>query len=149
MATLDHRHHRHHRAPTYPAAPSWCYGTPGLARSQQLAALALGDTDRRRMAERALLYCLADPVQLGQLTDRSLCHGVGGLLRVVQRVATDAEEPGAFTARLPHLAERFLSADSPAKAGFLEGAAGAALAFQSAEVRAVPLGNWDACLLLT
>ncbi|WP_369188936.1 lanthionine synthetase C family protein [Streptomyces sp. R08] len=134
-------------SPVHPAAPSWCYGTPGLARAQQLAALALGDTDRRRMAERALLYCLSDPIQLDHLTDRGLCHGVGGLLRVVQRVAMDADEPHLFTDRLPQLTHRFLSVGPPTEAGFLEGAAGADLAFQDAEAN-TPVGDWDACLLL-
>ncbi|MEU1710122.1 lanthionine synthetase LanC family protein [Streptomyces sp. NPDC005706] len=80
-------------ASTHGQAPSWCYGTPGIVRAQQLAALALADEDRQRRAERALLSCLADRQQLAQLKDRSLCHGVGGLIRTVQRVAADAETP--------------------------------------------------------
>jgi len=136
-------------APALPAAPSWCYGTPGLARAQQLAAVAVGDEDRKRMAERALLYCLDDPTQLDQLTNRGLCHGVGGLLRTVQRVAEDAEIPHVFTDRLPYLRQRFLSVDPPDEPGFLEGTAGATLAFQSAESGAVPVADWDACLLLS
>ncbi|WP_250854074.1 lanthionine synthetase C family protein [Streptomyces malaysiensis] len=133
--------------PTSPAAPSWCYGTPGLVRAQQLAAIALGDPDRKRMAERALLSCLADPHQLDQLTNPGLCHGLGGLIRVVQRVAQDAEEPSLFTDRLPQLSARLPSLDLPAEMGFLEGAAGAALASQSA-AEANPLSDWEACLLL-
>ncbi|XUL89042.1 lanthionine synthetase C family protein [Streptomyces galilaeus] len=134
-------------SPVHPAAPSWCYGTPGLARAQQLAALALGETDRRRMAERALLSCLSDPLQLDHLTNRGLCHGVGGLSRVVQRVATDADEPHLFTDHLPQLTHRFLSVGPPTESGFLEGTAGADLAFQDAEA-GTPMGDWDACLLL-
>lgn len=135
-------------APTLPAAPSWCYGTPGMARAQQLAAIALGDKDRQRMAERALLYCLNDPQQLDQLSTRGLCHGVGGVLRTVQRFAEDAEVPHAFTDRLPQLRQRFLAAAPPGETGFLEGEAGAVLAFQSAEPGAGPVTDWDACLLL-
>ncbi|MEV6129392.1 lanthionine synthetase C family protein [Streptomyces violaceusniger] len=134
--------------PTSPAAPSWCYGAPGLARAQQLAAIALGDADRKCMAERALHSCLTDPHQLDQLTNRGLCHGVGGLLRVVQRVAQDAEEPSAFTEHLSQLNQRFLNIGPAAEAGFLEGAAGAILAFQSAEADTAPVTDWDACLLL-
>ncbi|MFE2426468.1 lanthionine synthetase C family protein [Streptomyces sp. NPDC059373] len=134
--------------PTHPGVPSWCYGTPGLARAQQLTALALGDAPRKRMAERALLYCLADPLQLDQLTDRGLCHGVCGLLRVVQRVAEDADKPDAFTNHLAQLRECFLTAGPPAETGFLEGAAGAVLAFQDAEAGTAPASDWDACLLL-
>ncbi|MBB6421961.1 lanthionine synthetase C family protein [Streptomyces sp. AK010] len=135
-------------APVQPIAPSWCYGTPGLARAQQLAAMALADAERKRMAERALLHCLADPPQLDQLITRGLCHGVGGLLRTVQRVAEDAETPTAFTDRVPELRERFLALSPPKEPGFLEGAAGAALAFQSAEPGSEPATDWDACLLL-
>lgn len=135
--------------PAHPATPSWCYGTPGLARAQQLAALALGDAHRKHMAERALLYCLADPLQLDKLTDRGLCHGIGGLLRVIQRVTEDTDEPGAFTARLPQLNQRFLTAEPLAETGFLEGGAGAALAFQNSEAGTGPASDWDACLLLT
>ncbi|MCW8382369.1 lanthionine synthetase C family protein [Streptomyces justiciae] len=136
-------------APALPAAPSWCYGTPGLARAQQLAAIAVGDEDRKRMAERALLYCLDDPTQLDQLTNRGLCHGIGGLLRAVQRVAEEAEIPYAFTDHLPSLRQRFLTADPPDEPGFLEGTAGATLALQSAESEAEPVADWDACLLLS
>ncbi|MGJ5898449.1 lanthionine synthetase [Streptomyces sp. V2] len=128
--------------------PSWCYGTPGLVRAQQLAALALGDPDRKRMAERALLSGLADTHQLDRLTGQGLCHGVGGLLRTVQRVAQDADDPAAFTRFLPQLSERFLAAGVPAEAGFLEGAAGAALAFEGVKTDEAPGGDWDACLLL-
>lgn len=134
--------------PIHPAAPSWCYGTPGLARAQQLAAIALADTDRRRMAERALLDCLTDPHQLDRFTNRGLCHGVGGLLRTVQRVAEDAETPTAFTDRLPELRDRFLALAPPEEPGFLEGTAGAALSFQAAEPGSGPTTNWDACLML-
>jgi hypothetical protein len=136
-------------APALPAAPSWCYGTPGLARAQQLAAIALDDQERKQMTERALLYCLSDPYQLDQLTGRGLCHGIGGLLCTVQRVAQDAEVPHLFTDRLPQISRRFLAAGPPQETGFLEGAAGAILAFQSAEPSAGSATDWDACLLLS
>ncbi|MFF9244607.1 lanthionine synthetase C family protein [Streptomyces sp. NPDC014776] len=135
-------------ADTHTGAPSWCYGTPGLVRAQQLAAIALGDDDRKRMAERALLYCLADPRQLDQLHSRGLCHGIAGLIRTVQRVADDAETPGPFHNWLKEAHPRFLAAPPPRDPGFLEGAAGAALAFRSAEPGATSATDWDACLLL-
>lgn len=137
-------------APTLSAAPSWCYGTPGLARAQQLAAIVTGDNDRKRMAERALLHCMTDPHQLDQIDNRGLCHGFGGILRTVLRVAEDAETPAAFTTRTGLLTGRFLTAGPPEESGFLEGKTGAALAFQDAEANgaAAPQGHWDACLLL-
>ncbi|GGM20809.1 hypothetical protein GCM10010129_76350 [Streptomyces fumigatiscleroticus] len=158
---LDHLRHNDHRGtrwprwisaqgapPAPPAAPSWCYGTPGLARAQQLAGIALGDADRKRMAERALLFCLSDARQFGQLTGRGLCHGLGGLLRTVQRVAEDAEAPHLFTTWRHLLRQRYLTAEPPEDTGFLHGAAGAALAFRHAEFDAGPAGDWDTCLLL-
>ncbi|WP_217213100.1 hypothetical protein [Streptomyces sp. AC550_RSS872] len=120
----------------------------GIANCQQLAAMALADADRKRMAERALLYCLTDPPQLDQLTTRGLCHGVGGLLCTVQRVAEDAETPTAFSDRLPELRERFLALSPPKEPGFLTGAAGAALAFQGTEPGSEIPTEWDGCLLL-
>lgn len=137
-------------APALPAAPSWCYGTPGLARAQQLAAIVTGDEDRKRMAERALLHCMTDPHQLDRIDNRGLCHGFGGILRTALRVAEDAETPAAFTTRTGLLTGRFLTAGAPEDGGFLEGKTGAALAFQDAETTgaAAPQGQWDACLLL-
>ncbi|MEK8144023.1 lanthionine synthetase LanC family protein [Streptomyces sp. M10(2022)] len=73
-----------------PGRPSWCYGTPGIARARQLAALALGDALLQHRAEMALAACVTDERQLAQLTDASLCHGWAGLVRAVQRAATDA-----------------------------------------------------------
>nr|MDT0666338.1 lanthionine synthetase LanC family protein [Micromonospora sp. DSM 115978] len=52
---LDGGEPRHHRPPR----PSWCYGTPGIARAQQLAGRALGDTARQRTVERAFATCIA------------------------------------------------------------------------------------------
>src|SRR5206468_664968 len=79
-----------------PGRPSWCYGTPGLARAQQLAALALADPRRQRLAEQALAGCVADERQLAQLGDASLCHGWAGLLQATWRVAAEASNPEPF-----------------------------------------------------
>lgn len=137
--------------PPLPASPSWCHGTPGLARAQQLAAIVTGDDDRKRMAEHALLRCITDPNQLDLIDNRGLCHGFGGMLRTVQRVAEDAETPAVLTARTSLLTHRFLTADAPQGSGFLEGRTGAALALQDVESdgTTAPRGQWDACLLLT
>lgn len=53
----------------------------GLARAQQLAGLALGDTARTRLAEQSLAVCLGDRRQLDQLASVSLCHGWAGTLQ--------------------------------------------------------------------
>ncbi|RQX16178.1 lanthionine synthetase [Micromonospora ureilytica] len=124
-----------------PLRPSWCYGAPGIARAQQLTALALGDTTRQRLAESALIACLNDPTQIRQLTDRSLCHGTGGLLTTARRTAADALTPIPL-APLERLHEQAPeTTDQPA--GFLAGTSGAALA-----TTGTTKTSWDACLLL-
>lgn len=90
-----------------PQRPSWRYGTPGLARAQLLAALALGDQQRQRRAEDALAGCVADEDQLSQLGDDSLCHGWAGLLQTTRRAAADAGPNSELAGLLPHLQTRF------------------------------------------
>lgn len=114
-----------------PSRPSWCYGTAGLARAQQLAAT----------------------------TDFSLCHGYAGLVHIAGRATADALTP-ELTACLPLLLSAIVpdtDADglveslrrSPAgDMGLLEGAAGIALALHTAEAETPPVSGWDSCLLI-
>ncbi|GAB3454270.1 lanthionine synthetase C family protein [Actinophytocola sediminis] len=140
-------------ASTVPASsrqrPSWCYGTPGIARAQQLAALATRDTERRRIAEAAMLDCLRDPAQLDRLTDSGLCHGLAGVLQAAWRMADAAPEPD-LAAELPNLVDRLLtrSTCSPRDPEFLDGCAGVALALHTVGANTAPLSHWDTCLLL-
>ncbi|MFG3403618.1 lanthionine synthetase C family protein [Streptomyces sp. NPDC048142] len=129
-----------------PLRPSWCYGTPGLARAQQLAALALGDTDRQHLAEHALLACLSDPDQLGRIRDAGICHGAAGLLHTTHRVARDAIVTG-FDAHLSSLRTLLLKQPPTDDDGFLDGEAGRALALQTAQTPGTTVSGWDACLL--
>lgn len=147
--TPDEVHPQRTRQPG-PLQPSWCYGTPGLARAQQLAGLATGDTERQRTAEAALLGCLSDPAQLARITDGSLCHGTAGLLHTAWRMAADAATPN-IAAHLPQLSARLLTQlrSSPQGVELLEGSTGAALALHTAATDTAPLSHWDACLLLT
>lgn len=132
-----------------PQRPSWCYGTPGLARAQQLAALALGDQHRQRAAENAVTACVADEEQLALLDDACLCHGWAGLVQTVRRTAADAGPDSELTALLPRLHTRFehhLHGRRPVTGdGLLEGTAGIALTRHAATA---PAFRWDACLLL-
>ena len=142
----------HTRRPTQPGPlrPSWCYGTPGLARAQQLAGIATGDTARQRMAEHALAACLSDPAQLSRITDTSLCHGWAGLFQTAWRAARDAHTP-AITACLPHLTGLLVQHGRPGTgegAGLLEGDAGLALALHTAANTRPPVSGWDGCLLI-
>lgn len=131
-----------------PLRPSWCYGTPGLARAQQLAALALGDRTRQQAAEDALTRCLADPVQLARISDPALCHGWAGLLMTAWHAATDAATPGV-AAHLPHLIDTLLTHTGDGPPGLIEGSAGVALTLHTLATDATEThGGWPACLLL-
>ncbi|GAA0384241.1 lanthionine synthetase C family protein [Streptomyces luteireticuli] len=130
-----------------PMRPSWCYGTPGLARAQQLAGIALGDAARQRMAEDALVDCLSDPAQLDQITDSGLCHGAAGLLHTAVRVAQDARRH-ELTARLPRLRELLLAQEPEGEEGLLRGSTGPELVAQAAASGGIPASGWDVCLLL-
>ncbi|MEV7781757.1 lanthionine synthetase C family protein [Kitasatospora sp. NPDC088351] len=147
-----------------PLRPSWCYGGAGLGRVQQLAALALGDTDRQLLAEIGLVGALSDPAQLAATTDISLCHGFAGLAHVAARAADDAlpETVGQLRALIPALlsavhppgtdAEHVTTALMGAAdggPGLLDGAAGVALAVLTPSAAAPPSSAWDACLLIS
>ncbi len=152
-----------HLAPSAPRRPSWCYGTAGLARAQQLAALALGDSGRQVEAENALVAALTDPAQINATTDNGLCHGFAGLAHVAARTAADAgpSTAGRLRATIPALLNEVCPPTSdPADAalamvhdkqggsGFLNGASGIALALQAATTAAPPRSSWDTCLLI-
>ncbi len=124
-----------------PLRPSWCYGTPGIARAQQLAARALGDPARQHLAETAFSRCANDPAQTSQLTSRGLCHGTAGLLAAGRRIAADALTPMPVTSLL-RLHQQTAAGDGE-PAGLLDGAAGATLATSQI------MTSWDACLLLS
>lgn len=144
--------------------PSWCYGTAGLARAQQLAALALGDRDRQLTAERELLDALTDRYHLAATTDIALCHGFAGLAHVTARTADDALPANARELRmlLPALLSAVLPPGSDPEdtitelvnaddggPGLLDGIAGLALATLAPATGTVPHSAWDACLLIS
>lgn len=128
-----------------PARQSWCYGLPGIARAQQLAALALGDTARRQAAEDTVERILTDPRHLARITDSTLCHGWAGLLALTRAVVADSPAPERFTPLIQDLHRR-LAADWEhlPKPGFMEGRAGAQLALDGTDTT-----GWTSALLLT
>lgn len=141
-----------------PQRPSWCYGTPGLARARQLAALALDDRQRQRRAEAALVACVVDDTQLAQLRDGSLCHGWAGLVHTTWRAAADANPDSELASLLPHLRDRWNQhrARVSDQHGMLEGAAGIVLTQYtiattgtSRDAGERTAAGWDACLLIT
>ncbi|MFD5659867.1 lanthionine synthetase C family protein [Streptomyces hirsutus] len=136
---------------TEPGRPSWCYGTPGIGRALQLAALARSNEQVRRFAEHVVLGSITDPRQLSQLEDATLCHGWTGLLLACDRIASDAMTP-AIANQLPvlrsHLDAHMVRHEIPENAGLLSGNAGVLLTLHTLSTpRPIDLG-WETCLLL-
>jgi hypothetical protein len=138
--------------------PSWCYGTPGHARAQQLAGLALGDHERMRLAERALAEralagCVLDRKVTGLLTDASLCHGWAGVVQALWRATSDALDPGPLQAALREarrgMEDQLTRTGPSASGGLLEGRSGIMLAQNDLSHEGGEPPAWDACLLLT
>lgn len=151
-----------------PVRPSWCYGTPGIARALHLAGIATHDSGRRTDAEHAVAACLADADQLRRLTDDTVCHGWAGLALTAWRTATDAGTDARTSPLAPHLHglvdQLFRPAgghhagrddDAPRgphrgrAEGLLEGRRGVELVLDTI-ARAPSAGTrWDRCLLIT
>jgi hypothetical protein len=130
-----------------PGRSSWCYGTAGIARALQLAAIATGDMPRQSAAEHAFAACLTAS-RLASLTEPGLCHGFAGLYQTAVRVSRDALTP-AIASRLPDLAAMLaVHADDVTEPGLLTGTDGVRLALETARTGAPPRSGWDSCLLL-
>jgi hypothetical protein len=153
-AMISLREHRQGRtSQERQARPSWCYGTPGQARAQQLAGLALGDQERVRVAERALAGCVLDQQVTALLADASLCHGWAGVVQALWRAASDALSPQPLQAALLKarrgMEDHLARAGPPASGGLLEGTSGIQLAQNDLPRTGGEPPAWDACLLLT
>lgn len=131
-----------------PSRPSWCYGTPGIVRAQQVAGLVLGDRTRRRCVENILAWCLTDERQLAQLGDVSLCHGWAGVVHTAWRASRHNDRLAATLPRLLDGLATHLARQPPSERGLLTGAAGAMLAQRAARTNTPPVTQWDICLLL-
>ncbi|MCF3119122.1 lanthionine synthetase C family protein [Streptomyces arenae] len=148
------------------ARTGWCYGTPGVARALQLAALALKEADWNRQAVAAVAASCDRPGRARAFGDPTLCHGLAGLTTIVTLMA---REPGGaeLAALIPELSDALADAADPGhpflwaaatpggstvvhRPGFLDGAAGAALALRFATDPDAPRGelSWQAALLL-
>lgn len=148
------------RAGLGPSRPSWCYGTAGVARVQQITGQALGDPVRQQAAEDALIKAMTDPQQLEAITDASLCHGFAGLAHIIQIAATESLAPD-MTDCLPALLKPFTDVDpdeivgrlltpaaGTADIGLLEGAAGIALALHGIAIGVPAASGWNICFLI-
>lgn len=147
----------------FPARTAWCYGSPGIARSLWLAGHALEEASWRRHGLAALLAALERPGPDWGVHDASLCHGWAGLLQIVTRMAADCPDAGlepavdylavqalsVFDAASPFGFRQHLPSGVPlSRPGFLEGAAGTALALHGYAQGAPPRTPWEAALLL-
>lgn len=130
-----------------PGRPSWCYGTPGVARALQLAALARHDKRRQADAENILARCVTDPGQTALLTSLGLCHGWAGATAAAWHASRDADGI-ILSAGVGALAGVLASSSSDGHPyGLIDGYAGAALALHDIAIGAP--GTWARCLLLT
>lgn len=157
-------------APWEPPAPSrlaWCYGDPGIAATLLVAARAVGEPEWEREAVAIARAAAGRPEATAGIRDAGLCHGAAGLGHLFNRVyQTTGEEAVGEAARAWF--ERALALrvagegvagfqtwelDPEGKpgwrrdAGFLEGAAGIALALLAAVSENEPA--WDRVLLLS
>jgi lantibiotic biosynthesis protein len=132
-----------------PGRPSWCYGTPGIARAMQLAALARHDQARQAEAENALARCVTDPNQATLLSDPGLCHGWAGATAATWHAARDAGAEaaslGTAVSTLAGVLASSVDVDHPC--GLIDGYAGVALTLHDLAIQAP--GTWARCLLLT
>ena len=129
-----------------PARPSWCYGTPGLARAQQLAAIARHDRTRQADAENALARCVSDQAQTARLSEPGLCHGWAGTLAATWHAARDAASRHLAAAPEPLARALAESAHGDHPYGLINGYAGAALMLHAIATQAP--GRWAGCLLI-
>lgn len=138
-------HMRLVREDEVPGKPSWCYGTPGVARALQMAGIALSDLDLQEAAEDALFDCVTDEWQLALLDDASLCHGWAGVLHTTWRASQHAPR---LKAALPRLLAGHVAASPPRGSGILTGTEGTTLAERATTIGMPPKIGWDALLLL-
>lgn len=131
--------------------PSWCYGTPGIARALQLAALACRRESSRHRAEDLMDACLRDPEQLARVSDPTVCHGWAGICLTAHCAAADADANSPLRRVLPSLRAQFtahLAVDEAQGAGLLTGADGVLLTIHTLNPSHPVASGWETCLLV-
>ncbi|PUB20824.1 lanthionine synthetase-like protein [Promicromonospora sp. AC04] len=140
-----------------PGEPTWAFGTVGIARALQMAAIAVGDAEGQVAAEDAIASFLTAR-ELDRMKEPDLYAGTGGMYLTVLRAAEDAED---FRPRgVPGVSMLFDRLGMPADAvsrtsrvlpdpqdtEFLYGRFGTKLVFESLQRRATPVGGADGVL---
>ncbi|ALG08300.1 lanthionine synthetase C family protein [Kibdelosporangium phytohabitans] len=144
----------------------WCYGAAGIGRALFLAGTALDDASWRETAHDALRGAFTIALTgHSRIRDAGLCHGWAGLLQIAARMAFDTGDPyyaetaDEFAVRL----EKAYDPEAPFgfrydypgsirpldRPGYLEGAAGIALALHCHATGRPPVTGWDAPLLIS
>jgi hypothetical protein len=144
-----------------PARATWCYGSPGVARTLWLAGLATGDDDYCDTALQAMEAVYRRPLPVRGTDSPIFCHGIAGLLQITLRFAHDTGK-SIFWAAAEQLTAQVLESYEPAsllgfrnlegnaiavdQPGLLDGAPGVVLALLAASTEVKPL--WDRMFLL-
>ncbi|UHA73643.1 lanthionine synthetase C family protein [Paenibacillus sp. 481] len=143
---------------------SWCYGVPGIARSIWLAGKAVQNEEWVSLGLNAYLGIEKRIETNGGLTSATLCHGVSGLLHLIQRMYSDTGHESLGKMR-DDLTRKVLDMYVPEslfgyydhnfidgklqevdEAGFLTGTAGVAVVLASLIGDESP--DWDLVLLI-
>ncbi|WP_052852364.1 lanthionine synthetase C family protein [Streptomyces avicenniae] len=147
-----------------PSRPTWSDGAPGTARAVQLAALALGRHDWHTLAHRALLPLITQDPEKWGLDSPGIRHGWSGVLHLTGLLAAHLDD-GRLRLLHDEIASILLAHHDPrsrfcyrftapdgrpaASPGFLDGAAGVALALDTYAGGGGPaVRGWDMALLL-
>ncbi|HWO95423.1 MAG TPA: lanthionine synthetase C family protein [Bacillus sp. (in: firmicutes)] len=144
---------------------SWCYGVPGIARALWLAGRALKRDKWIRLGMKAYADIEKRADRKGGFTSGTICHGVGGVLHLVQRMYTETKNDGLKRLRdqfaremldfyepesvFGYYDESYLDDGACKKvdeSGFLTGAAGVALILASLLNKQSP--EWDIVLMI-
>jgi lantibiotic modifying enzyme len=144
---------------------AWCYGDLGIAATLLTAGQATGEAAWKRQAVRIALTASQRTLASSGVEDAALCHGAAGIAHLFNRLYQATGEPelldaagrwfaatlrlhneqhgvGGFPARQTQGPQAGQWTDEP---GFLEGAAGVALALLAATTNIAPA--WDRVLL--